>query len=382
MRILSFVLLCYEILFAQSINQQFSIQQYSVTLNGGNFISGVYSVPPSYRVFDILKMATDTLKPENISRDIQVDGISIDLFQYLCKNIQDQNPSIRAGMQIFVTFPERYVTINGDVQNKINKIPIKKNETLQSLLDLFTLNPTADTSFVQLIRNQSTSNILRSEFSNRVLENNDFIIVQTLKSKHLPYLVQIRGEIEKPGFYPIKHGTTKIKEILELARPLQASNTSKICVYRKIKLDQLQSPRQEVVSGLKNLSSQFITICGSDSQILNDSDIIEVPKLDSCVYVNGYVSKPCAIVFNENLSVRDYIKKAGGFTKAADRINVRVLTSCGINFQVRDVKKIQPGDIIMVPENSEAKWIKTLSPIISVVGSTASIIAALINISR
>ena len=379
---LSYVFLFFSLIYSQTINQQFNIQQYSVTLNGGNFISGVYNVSPAFRILDVLKMATDTLKPENISRDIQVDGVSIDLFQYLCKNDQTQNPSIRAGMQIFVIFPERYVIVNGDIQNKINKIPIKKNETLQSLLELFTLNPSADSSYVQLIRSQRTLNILRSEFNNQILENNDFIIVPTLKSKHLPYLVQIKGEVEKPGFYPIKHGITTVKEIIEAAKLLQAGNISKTCVFRKIKLDQQQSPRQEVLSGLKNLSSQFITLCGDSLQTLNDSDIIEVPRIDSCVYVNGYVAHPCAVLFNKNLSIKDYIKRAGGFTKASDKVNVRVLTSCGVNFQVRDVKKIQPGDIIMVPESSESKWVKTWSPIISVIGSTASIIAALINISR
>ena len=380
--VLSFTFLLFFTSYSQTINQQFSTQQYSVTLNGGNFISGVYYVSPAFRILDVLKMATDTLKTENISRDIQVDGVSIDLFQYLCKNDQTQNPSIKAGMQIFVVFPERYVIVNGDIQNKINKLPIKKNETLQSLLELFTLNPSADSSYVQLIRNQKTLNVLRSEFDDQILENNDFIIVPTLKSRHLPYLVQIRGEIEKPGFYPIIHGITTVKEIIDVAKLLQAGSISKTCVYRKIRLEQQQSPRQEVLSGLKNLSSQFITLCGDSLQTLNDSDIIEVPRIDSCVYVNGYVAYPCAVLFDKSLSIKEYIKRAGGFTKAADKVNIRVLTSCGVNFQVRDVKKIQPGDIIMVPESSESKWVKTWSPIISVIGSTASIIAALINISR
>lgn len=380
---LSFASLFYNLSFSQIINQQYSIQQqYSVTLNGGNFISGVYYVPPAFRVLDVLKMATDTLRMENLSRDIQVDSVSIDIFRYLFKNDQTQNPSIRSGMQIFVVFPEKYAIVSGDIQNKINKLPIKKNEDLESLLNLFTLSPTADSSYVSLIRGQVTTKVLRSDFKKELIENNDFIIVPTLKSKHLPYLVQIRGEVERPGYYPIDYGVTKVNEIVLLAKPLQSGNISKICIYRKVKLDQQQSPRLEVSSGLKNLSSQFITLCSDSNQTLNDSDIIEIPRIDLCVYVNGYVSQPRAVAFKEGLSIKNYIKMAGGFTRAADRVNVRVLTSCGTNFQIRDVKKIQPGDIIMVPEASESKWVKTWSPIISVIGSTASIIAALINISR
>jgi len=327
-------------------------------------------------------MATDTLKMENLPRDILVDSVNIDIFQYLFKNDQTQNPSIKSGMQIFVIFPERFATINGDIQNKISKIALKKNEDLESLLNLFTLNPTADSSYVSIIRDQTTKKVLRSDFKGELIENNDFIIVPTLKSKHLPYLVQIRGEIERPGFYPIEYGVTKVNEIVLLAKPLQSGNLSKVCVYRKVKIDPQQSPRLEVSSGLKNISNQFITLCSDNNQTLNDSDIIEVPRVDLSVYVNGYVSKPRAIAYKEGTSVKEYINMAGGFTRAADKVNVRILTSCGTAFQVRDVKDVQPGDIIMVPEASESKWVKTWSPIIGVVGSTASIIAALINISR
>jgi len=380
---LSFAFFFYNVTFSQTINQQYSIQQqYSVTLNGGNFISGVYYVPPAYRVLDVLKMATDTLKMENISRDIQVDGVSIDILQYLYKNDQTQNPPIRSGMQIFVVFPEKFAVINGDIQNKINKLAIKKNEDLESLFSLLTLNPTADSSYVTLIRGQITTKVLRSDYKKELIENNDFIIVPTLRSKHHPYLVQIRGEVERPGYYPIEHGITRINEIVLLAKPLQSGNVSKVCVYRKIKIDQQQSPRPEVSSGLKNLSSQLVTLCSDSNQTLNDSDIIEIPRVDLYVYVNGYVSQPRALTYKEGTSIKQYIKLAGGFTRAADKINVRVLTSCGVSFQIRDVKKIQPGDIIMVPEASESKWIKTWSPVIGVIGSTASIIAALLNISK
>jgi protein involved in polysaccharide export with SLBB domain len=381
-KIVSYFLLFSIPCVSQTINQQYSIQQYSVTLNGGNFVPGVYLVSPAFRVLDVIKMAMDTFKFEDLPREIIVDGKNIDIFQYIYKNEESQNPPIKAGMQIFVKFPQKFVSIKGDIQNKINKIPIKQFETVQSLMGLLTLNPSADSSYVQIIRDQITTNVLKVDYLKTFLENNDFIVVPTLKSMHLPYTVQIMGEVERPGFYSIKHGVTRIVDILCMARPLPASNISKICIYRKINLDQIQSPRPEVASGLKNLSHQYITVCGDDSQILNDCDIIEISKFDSVVYVNGYVAFPKAIPFNVKYTVNDYIKSAGGLTKSSDKTNVRILTSCGTNFQVKDVKKIQPGDIIMVPEASESKWVKTWSPIISVIGSTASIIAALINISR
>jgi protein involved in polysaccharide export with SLBB domain len=356
--------------------------EFPVTINGSNFKSGVYYVYPATRVLDVLKRAADTLSFEDIPRDIKVDGVSIDVFQYLFKNDQTQNPVVTPGMNIFAEFPAERVTIKGDILNKVEKLTIHKNEKLDAFMNLFSLSSTADSTFIYLIRDNKSEKIQVSDYGTILLKDQDYIVVPENKTKLPPCMVEVKGEVNKPGLYAIEHGETQLKELIPEIDILPTGSLSRICIYRKIKIEQLQSPRQEVVAGLKNMAGNYTSFYVDTNQILNDKDVIEVLKTDSFVYVNGFVARPSGIEYKDGLEVRDYIKRAGGFSKSADKVNVRVLTSCGMNYQIRDIKKIQPGDVILVPEASESKWIKTWTPIISVIGSTASIIAAVINLSR
>lgn len=379
-KILTYIVLSFFICYSQ-INKTFT-GEFPVTVNGGNFTPGIYYVCPAIRVLDVLKKATDTLTIEKLPRDIKVNDTTIDIIKYILKNEQDQNPIATPGMDIYVNFPSEYVVIKGAISNNINKIAIHKNEKLSDFISLFTLSPTADNSYITLLRDNISKIIPTHEHETITLKNNDFVIVPEAKSKLPPCMVEIKGEINKPGYYGIQHGKTQLKDLLPILDILPTANISKICIYRKLKVDQLQSPRQEIAIGLKNLSTSHTTFYIDSNQILNDKDIIEIPKTDNFVYVRGFVVRPSGIEYSESLTVRDYIKKAGGFSKSADKINVRVITSCGINYQIKNVNNVQPGDVILVPESSESKWIKTWAPIISVLGSTASIIAAVINLSK
>lgn len=385
MKKLLFIVLLFSMSYSQMSSQISSrtfTGEFPVTINGGNFKPGVYYVYPAMRVLDVLKRAGDSLFLEDIPRVIKVDGVSIDLFQYIFKNDQNQNPVVTPGMNIYAEFPTERVTIKGDILNKVDKLTIHKNEKLDEFIKLFTLSPTADSTFVYLIRDNKSEKIQASNYGSILLKDQDYVIVPENKTKLPPCMVEIKGEVNKPGLYAIEHGKTQLKELIHEIDILPTGSLSRICIYRKIKIEQLQSPRQEVVAGLKNMSGNYTSFYVDTNQILNDKDVIEVLKTDSFVYVNGFVTQPSGIKYKEGLEVRDYIKKAGGFSKSADKVNVRVLTSCGMNYQIRDIKKIQPGDVILVPEASESKWIKTWTPIISVIGSTASIIAAVINLSR
>jgi len=384
MKKLIFIVLLFFTSYGQisQISSRTFTGEFPVTINGSNFKSGVYYVYPATRVLDVLRRAADTLSFEDIPRDIKVDGMSIDVFQYLFKNDQTQNPVVTPGMNIFAEFPAERVTIKGDILNKVDKLTIHKNEKLDAFISLFTLSPTADSSFIYLIRDNKSEKIQVSDYGSILLKDQDYIVVPESKTKLPPCMVEIKGEVNKPGLYAIEHGKTQLKEIIPEIDILSTGSLSRICIYRKIKIEQLQSPRQEVVAGLKNMAGNYTSFYVDTNQILNDKDVIEVLKTDSFVYVNGFVVHPSGIEYKDGLEVRDYIKKAGGFSKSADKVNVRVLTSCGMNYQIRDIKKIQPGDVILVPEASESKWIKTWTPIIGVIGSTASIIAAVINLSR
>lgn len=386
MKALSFVIFLFFTSYGQMPTSQISSRtftgEFPVTINGGNFNSGVYYVYPATRVLDVLKKAIDTLAIEDIPREIKVNDLSIDLLKYIFKNDPESNPQVTPGMNIYAGFPVGHVMIKGDILNKVTKVPINKDEKLSDFMDLFTLSPTADSASVTLIRDNISYKVSVWDYDTVSLNNNDFVIVPENKTKLPPSMIEIKGEANKTGFYAIEHGKTRLKDIIPLIDLLPTANLKKMCIYRKLKMDPLQSPRQEVTAGLKNLPTSYTTFYADSDQVLNDKDIIEIPKADQFVYVSGFVKRPSGITYENGLEVKDYIKKAGGFSRSADKVNVRVITACGVNYQIKDVKDVQPGDVILIPESSESKWIKTWTPIISVIGSTASIIAAVINLSR
>jgi hypothetical protein len=367
--------------YGQVANKTFT-GEFPVTINGGNFKPGVYYVYPAIRVLDALKRAVDTLSIEDIPRDIKVDGQSVDLIKYIFKNDMDQNPVVTPGMNIYAEFPTERVTIKGDILNKVNKLTIHKDELLSDFISLFTLSPTADSTFVYLLRDNKNEKVLVQDYGTITLKDNDYIIVPENKTKLPPCMVEVKGEVNRAGLYSIDHGKTRLSDIIPLIDLLPTANKSKICIYRKIKMDQLQSPRPEVTAGLKNLATSYNTFYADTDQVLSDKDIIEFSKIEPVVYVNGFVVRPSGIAYADSLKVEDYIMKAGGFSRSADKRNVRVITACGVNYQLRDVKEVQPGDVILVPESSESKWVKTWTPIISIIGTTVSVTATIINLTR
>lgn len=354
---------------------------YIVRINGEKFKTGVYFVASALRVYDVLKMASDDLKTEDLPRAILVDSIEIDILQYLCKNDLSQNPPVTSGMQIYVPYPNFYVHLRGAYQNNFHKVSLKKAETLGSMISLLTMESTADTSHVEIIRGDSIYTVERVKFSEYELQDNDVINILTKKARHLPEMVEVIGEVEKTGTYVIERGLTTVSDILKIARPLKSADTTRVKIYRKNISTSVQSPRPEVLAGLGNALGNILAFYNTGETLI-DRDVIEIPKIETTVYVTGYVKTPRMVDFKKGSTWDYYVKQAGGCTKAADKGNIRVISTCGQTYHVRDVKEVQPGDIIMVPEGIETKWVKIWAPVISVLGSTASVIAALITITK
>lgn len=63
--------------------------------------------------------------------------------------------------------------------------------------------------------------------------------------------------------------------------------------------------------------------------LLEDGDKIYIPKKPSSILIFGEVYNPSALVYQKDMTVRDYIAMSGGFTKDADKKNVFVIRADG-----------------------------------------------------
>ena len=96
-----------------------------------------------------------------------------------------------------------------------------------------------------------------------------------------------------------------------------------------------------------------MTIIGASIR-LEDEDKIIIPGSSSIIAVQGEVNFPNTQVFDDNDRVKDYIKRAGGFTQNADKNRIVILRLSGEIQMTHDkfIKlsspRLYPGDEIIV----------------------------------
>jgi len=73
---------------------------------------------------------------------------------------------------------------------------------------------------------------------------------------------------------------------------------------------------------------------GRNDLLLENGDILRVPSKDGLVLVSGEVLFPNAIAFDKELSLDDYIHRAGGYTQNADAARLVVAHRDGSFVQV------------------------------------------------
>ncbi len=120
---------------------------------------------------------------------------------------------------------------------------------------------------------------------------------------------------------------------------------------------------------------------------LEEGDSLSIPRKNSVVNVVGSVMSSASFVYMEKADYKDYIKMAGGFTKYADEDSVYVLKVDGTAMKLsrgllkwnisrerwelapfnEDIKEIEPGDSIVVPEDLDRiAWLREIKDITQV----------------
>lgn len=168
------------------------------------------------------------------------------------------------------------------------------------------------------------------------------------KYAYLPGIVFLREEIkaekEKQIASFIKEKEATLKREYERAEGVY---DKQLIERGMIYLEQMKN--MEVKGRLPlNISDEKSFREGSEYDVpLEDGDVIYVPPLPVSVTVTGEVNLPTNIVFNRKYKLDDYIRKAGGYTKNADRKNIFIAKANGMASY--DLSKIEPGDTIVVP---------------------------------
>lgn len=93
----------------------------------------------------------------------------------------------------------------------------------------------------------------------------------------------------------------------------------------------------------------YLTTGKADNPKLKTGDIVTVPWAERFIYVSGEVAKPGRVVYDENLTLNQYIGLKGGLKYTADVRAIRVLYPDGRTRRGHPDVYLEPGTTIHVP---------------------------------
>ncbi len=242
------------------------------------------------------------------------------------------------------------------------------------------------------------------------LQPYDIISVRMSPSYRPQQSVVVTGEVNFPGYYVVEKSTVRLSDIFKraggvtgdayikgavLSRMLteeeyQRALSARILAAAEAGVDTsaLEMPRRnerytisiDIEKALENPNSFY-------DVVLSNNDSISVPKYNSTVRISGAVLFPTVVTFDPSVSVRQYIKMAGGYSKGAIRsqkyivfMNGSAATAGGKNY------KPQPGCEIIVPQkdmrNRRPISATEIASIASSSTSLATMVVSLVNLLK
>ena len=303
------------------------------------------------------------------------DTIKVDLEKFKVNGKQELNPYVQQEDVLKIPYAKRFFTVHGGVQ-KPGKYEYKSGD---KILDAVTIaggfHPDAVLDSISLIRTNLPNDTRSIYFTQKqceleFLEPEDHLMVPYSYNENPHEIVEIVGEINYPGTYPIKIGTTTISDIIRLAGGfLPSADSSKIYINNKtvVKIPDRELERillkDEINRSIEEkayvkarirtekgaLETSLNTI-KNNNYLVTSNDVIFIQKYFPYVEVIGAVESPGRYPFSSANNANDYIKLAGGVTKNASRKRFVIKSTTGQRLKVSRNLDLQYGDVVFIPE--------------------------------
>jgi protein involved in polysaccharide export with SLBB domain len=402
-----------------------------VSLQGAVNRPGLYDLSEGLTVKQLLQKA-DGLREEaytsrasilRLQEDLTREVIAFDVRQILNGSAADialkKEDVIRIPSILDIKdFPT--ITVEGEVRRPMNNIPYRTGMTIKdAILDAggFTEAATGkrleigrrivnaadgkDNTQVAEVIVVDTETDLSTYNSSVKLQPNDILVVRNNPGYFVQRTVAVAGEIKYSGKYIIAEKNERLSDLITRAGGLTAladagaaslerqnRNYARDTAYKKNTLDRLGFDSAANFLTVEKIGINLIEIMrnphSSVDLILEDGDVIRVPKRDGVVKVRGEVLAPTQLSFIEGEDLDFYISRAGGFTQNAIKRKTFVIEGNGNAKRTRSFfffKKypsIKAGDEIYVPRKAEARKGLSLGEV-TALASLASIILAIFN---
>ena len=344
-----------------------------------------------------------------------------------------------------------YLIHNATFLNATNNPPFGS----PSLSSNASLNSTSNSTFLQtshyfyLLTQPVTIYLYNLLVENNLKDNIPLlpgtqILIKPTSPQEVIEKVTIAGYVKKPGIYPLKDGMTLYdllkeaggfrkeaypqgivilrnsiakmqkqmlsKAIIKMQKQLEKEESGilqadltkgelqarQAAIEAKRKLLELMQKTEVTgrITGLQIPKNIELLKNSPYNILLEDGDKIFVPKKPEEVLIFGEVNNPSALVYQPGLTVEDYIKEAGGFTKYADIENIFIIkpngsaisfsNSKGFIYWDKNKKRFvlwggclgyipQPGDAIIVPTKIKVPimWRPLIKDVIQIIYQSA-----------
>ncbi len=235
--------------------------------------------------------------------------------------------------------------------------------------------------------------------SNPLLEEDDQVFIRQIPEWQVGLLVQVDGEVLFPGAYPIEKDKTSLSEILtkaggftddaflQEARLIRESSRLRFdkeferlqdmgredmteLEYQYLVMRQNSADVKQIVVNFGRLMREGDR---SEDVILEDGDVIVIPKAPRIVTVTGSVAKPGGVTYLPGAKLEYYLARSGGASWDAELRKTKVIKVSGEVVDDEDVDSFAAGDIIWVPRKSDRRFWPVFLQTVTVAAQLASI---------
>ena len=162
------------------------------------------------------------------------------------------------------------------------------------------------------------------------------------------FTYRIEGEINRPGTYALKKGTT-LQEAINLAGGLtELATPDNIVVTQEFTNIDLNGDETSVFENVANASMDFE---------LSQNSVVKILPYENVVSVEGNVYNPGLVAFEKGMTMSKAIIQAGGYKPYSLKKRAYVKRANGevdkANFFRGRAKRLLPGDTVFVPLNPD-----------------------------
>jgi len=251
-----------------------------------------------------------------------------------------------------------------------------------------------------------------AEIANAPLFDGDVLAFrEDLTPDHV--LVRLEGEFQGPAELAVRRGARLLDVLNHVVIDPELSDTGAVHIRReRIRREQRRALREsldrlerttmlaisdsssesdirvreaelvrqftERARNIEPLGNMVTSSAGQELNVLlQDHDVIVIPRRTNVVRVVGEVNVPHAVQFRPDLRVRDYVNMAGGYAQRADQGTVLVMRANAEIVIGGGDTTIRPGDEIMVPPSVDDKWFQNgidLAQVIYQIAVAASVV--------